>query len=155
MATSLSCESRTPAGTETMQLSLQMELRRCLRLSPIFQIKKHICYTQRIPITMIASSETSRFKELLRKSSKNFNGSACLSLLASIVFVMTDGPSISASIAVVSQIPTEDKNTFNVSACLSKHRGWIPISQPKKNMSHSKLSVSRSKHWIWASKSVF
>lgn len=46
---------------------------------------------------------------------------------------MTNGPSVSASIAVVSQIPTEDKNTFNVSACLSKHRGWTPISQPKKN----------------------
>ena len=57
----------------------------------------------------------------------------CPLVLASIAFVMTNGPSVSASIAVVSQIPTEDKNIFNVSACLSKHRGCTPISQPKKN----------------------
>ena len=45
---------------------------------------------------------------------------------------MTNGLSVLASIAVVSQIPTEDKNTFNVSACLSKHRGWTPKSNRKK-----------------------
>jgi hypothetical protein len=54
---------------------------------------------------------------------------------------MTNGLSVLASIAVVSQIPTEDKNTFNVSACLSKHRGWTPKSNRKKNMSHSKLFI--------------
>jgi hypothetical protein len=81
---------------------------------------------------MIALSATYRFKELLRKLSKNYNGSACLSLLASIAFVMTNGLSVLASIAVVSQIPTEKKNIFNVSACLSKHRGWTPKSNRRK-----------------------
>ena len=70
----------------------------------------------------------------------------CPLVLASIAFVMTNGLSVLASIAVVSQIPTEDKNIFNVSACLSKHRGWTPKANRRKNMSYSKLSVSLSNH---------
>ena len=125
-------------------------------------IRKHICCTRKIPFTMIASSETCRFKELLLKSSKNFNGSACLSRLASIAFVMTNGLSVLASIAVVSQIPTERKIYSICLLVLASIAVGRPNPTERKYISRSKhclcvpkLSVSLSKHWIWASKSVY